>query len=283
MKLETIAAPMVNLALTEDLGSGDVTTEGIVPEGTMATGKIYAREDGVLAGLDVARIAFACADPSVDFTPVLNDGAVLKPDAEICAVAGPATGILAAERVALNFLQRLSGVASATRRFVEAVSGTDTTILDTRKTTPGLRILEKYAVSVGGGGNHRFGLFDMYLIKDNHLKVASGIREAVRRVKERKTDLPIEVEVTTINEVREACDAGVNRIMLDNMSIEDTKASCEIVKAIPEGAGRPEIESSGGINLDNVRDVAMCGVDFISVGGITHSAPAIDMSLELDA
>ena len=283
MKLERIAEPMVRLALTEDFGSGDITTEAIVPADATATGTIVARAEGILAGLAVGRLAFAAADPSVVHKALLKDGAALRPGEAICKVSGPARGILAAERVALNFMQRLSGVATATRRFVEAVKGTGVTILDTRKTTPGLRVLEKYAVSVGGGGNHRFGLFDMYLIKDNHLKIAPGIGEAVAMVRGSESGLPVEVEVTTLEELAEACAAGVDRVMLDNMSLDEVRRACEIVKNIPEGRGRPKVEVSGGVTLKGVRDLALCGVDYISVGAITHSATAVDMSLELEA
>lgn len=284
MKLETIAEPLVNLALTEDLGSGDITTDSVVPEGAQATGKIIAKEEGVLAGCDVAKLAFARTDPSLSFEALLNDGASLKRGLEICKVKGPARGILKAERVALNFLQRLSGVATVTRRFVEAVSGTGVLILDTRKTTPGLRVLEKYAVAVGGGHNHRFGLFDMYLVKGNHLGLAGGIGEAVRIIRHSGLDLPVEVEVRTIEELEEACAAGADRVMLDNMSVEDIKRACEIVK----GAGskspkkKPQLEVSGSIDLGNVRDFAIKGIDYISVGGITHSAAALDMNLVME-
>ncbi len=282
MKLERIAEPMVRLALTEDIGAGDVTTEGLVPEDATAAGAIIARAEGVLAGLEVARIAFLTAAPSIAFQPVLKDRAAVKPGVEICKISGPARGILTAERVALNFLQRLSGIATATRRFVDAVKGTGAVILDTRKTTPGLRVLEKYAVSVGGGGNHRFGLFDMILIKDNHLKIAGGIREAVARARRAKSDLMVEVEVRSVSELKEACAAGVDRVMLDNMPLDQVRAACEIVRRIPEAEGRPKIEASGGVTLKSVRDLALCGVDYISVGALTHSAPALDMSLELE-
>jgi nicotinate-nucleotide pyrophosphorylase (carboxylating) len=281
MKLETIAGPMVSLALTEDLGSGDITTEAIVPEDATVCGTIYAREKGVLAGVDVAGIAFAAVDQSIIFEPVLKDGSPVQPDDVICRISGPARGILMAERVALNFLQRLSGIASATRLFVECVSGTNATILDTRKTTPGLRILEKYAVSVGGGGNHRFGLFDMFLIKDNHLKIVPGIGEAVKRVRASNPEIPVEVEVTTIDELKEACVSGADRVMLDNMSLDEVKEACGIVRRGSMGQ-RPKIEVSGGVKLDTVREFALCGVDFISVGALTHSSPALDMSLELE-
>jgi nicotinate-nucleotide pyrophosphorylase (carboxylating) len=282
MKLERIAGPMVKLALTEDIGAGDVTTEGVVPEDATAAGAVIARATGVLAGLDVARIAFATIAPSIAFEPLLKDGAAVKPGVEICKIRGPARGILTAERVALNFLQRLSGIATVTRRYVDAVKGTGAVILDTRKTTPGLRVLEKYAVSVGGGGNHRFGLFDMYLIKDNHLKIAGGVREAVSRARSAKSDLAVEVEVTTIEELKEACAAGVDRVMLDNMPLDLVKTACEIVKGLPEAEGRPKVEVSGGVTLESVRDLALCGVDYISVGALTHSAPGLDMSLELE-
>lgn len=285
MKLETIAAPMVNLALTEDLGSGDITTDSVVAGEAEATGRIFARGEGVLAGCAVARLVFVQAEPSLAFEALVKDGTSLKPGLEICKVTGPARGILRSERVALNFLQRLSGVATMTRRFVEAVSGTGVLILDTRKTTPGLRVLEKYAVSVGGGRNHRFGLFDMYLVKGNHLRLVKDIGEAVRRIRGPGVNLPIEVEVRTFQEVEEACAAGVDRIMLDNMSPEDVKKACEIVEKTFGGASgkRPELEVSGGVNLDNVRDFALSGVDYISVGEITHSAPAVDMNLVLEA
>lgn len=284
MKLETIAAPLVNLALTEDLGSGDITTDSVVPEGVEGTGRIVAKGDGVLAGCDVARLSFTLVDSSLAFKAVLNDGASLKPGLEVCVVKGPARGILKAERVALNFLQRLSGVATMTRRFVEAVSGTGVAVLDTRKTTPGLRVLEKYAVAVGGGSNHRFGLFDMYLVKDNHIRLAGGIREAIRRIKRNGLDLPVEVEVRTLEELEEACQAGADRVMLDNMSVEDVEEACEIVKsARGKTAGRKiEVEISGGVDLSNVRSYAIKGVDYISVGAITHSAPALDMNLVLE-
>lgn len=281
MKLETIAGPMISLALTEDLGSGDVTTEAIVPEDCTVRGAIHARGEGVLAGVDVARLTFTTAEPTIVFETAIKDGQTVKPGDEICRIAGQARGILAAERVALNFLQRLSGVASATRRFVDAVSGTHTTILDTRKTTPGLRILEKYAVSVGGGGNHRFGLFDMFLIKDNHLKIAPGIGEAVKLAREANSDIPIEVEVTTIEELKEACASGADRVMLDNMPLDKVRESCRIVKRFPVGQ-RPKIEASGGVTLETVREIALCGVDYISIGAITHSALSLDMSLELE-
>jgi nicotinate-nucleotide pyrophosphorylase (carboxylating) len=282
MKLERIAGPMVKLALTEDIGSGDVTTDSVVPEDATAAAAIVARAEGVLAGLDVARIAFVTVEPSIVFEPGLKDRAAVKPGVEICRMRGPARGILTSERVALNFLQRLSGIATMTRRFVDAVKGTGAVILDTRKTTPGLRVLEKYAVSVGGGGNHRFGLFDMYLIKDNHLKIAGGVREAVGRARSAKSDLLVEVEVTTIEELKEACAAGVDRVMLDNMTLDQVRAACEIVKRLPEAEGRPKVEVSGGVTLTNARDLALCGVDYISVGALTHSAPGLDMSLELE-
>ncbi len=283
MKIERIAQPMVNLALTEDWGSGDVTTERVVPGGVSAKGTIFARKEGVLAGLEVARLTFTTAEPSLRFKPLGRDGDSLRPGDAICAIDGSARGMLMAERVALNFLQRLSGVATATRRFVEAVKGTGAIILDTRKTTPGLRILEKYAVSVGGGGNHRFGLFDMYLIKDNHLKLAGGIVDAVSRCRAAGDDLPVEVEVSNLEQLKEACASGADRVMLDNMSEREVRRACEVVRGIADPAGRPKVEVSGGITLDNVREMALCGVDYISIGAITHSAPAIDMSLELEA
>jgi nicotinate-nucleotide pyrophosphorylase (carboxylating) len=284
MKLETIAEPLVNLALTEDLGSGDITTDSVVPEGAQATGRAFAKEDGVLAGRDVARLAFAQTDPSLVFEAHVRDGASLKSGLEIFTVKGSARGILKAERVALNFLQRLSGVATATRRFVEAVSGTGVVILDTRKTTPGLRVLEKYAVAVGGGRNHRFGLFDMYLVKDNHLRIVGGIGEAISRIRKKGLDLPVEVEVRTLKELEEACEDGADRVMLDNMSVEDVKRACEIVQsARAKSSGKkPELEISGGVDLSNVRSLAIKGVDYISVGAITHSAPALDINLVIE-
>jgi nicotinate-nucleotide pyrophosphorylase (carboxylating) len=267
---------VVRSALAEDLGSGDYTTQWVIPPGAVGSGSFVAKEHGILAGVPVLATVFALLDPECSLTAYLQDGAELHPGQEFARVCGPIRALLAGERTALNFLQRLSGIATLTRRYVEAVAGTKAVILDTRKTTPGLRFLEKWAVRVGGGQNHRFGLFDMILIKDNHIAAAGGIRQAVEAVRQRNDrGLLIEVEVTNRQELEEALALGVDRILLDNMSVS------EIAEAVRLVAGRVPLEASGGVTLGNVRQIAETGVDFISVGALTHSAPALDMSMEL--
>lgn len=267
-------------ALAEDIGSGDRTTLWTVPESTAVTARIVAKASGVIAGLEIAREAFRQVDHDVRFESQVADGDAIEPGAVLISLEGPARGILTAERVALNFLQQLSGVASVTREYVRKVEGTGARILDTRKTTPLLRALEREAVRAGGGTNHRFGLFDMVLIKENHIRSAGGITEAVAAVRRRNdAGLRVEIETTSLEEVREALAAGVDRIMLDNMSVETMREALEII----QGADRSiETEASGGVNLETVRAIAETGVDFISVGALTHSAPALDLSLLVD-
>lgn len=267
---------IVAAALKEDLGKGDITSAAIVPESMRGLALIFAQEEGVLAGSEVARIVFEAVDPAVEFTVRMRDGERFERGAVVATVMGSSRTCLAGERTALNFLQRLSGIATLTRRFVEAVAGTQAVILDTRKTTPGMRILEKYAVRVGGGANHRQGLFDMILIKDNHIQLIGSVTQAVQlALAKRGRRMLVEVEVKTINELREALALGVDRIMLDNMNVR------QIAEAVQITAGRVKLEASGGIALDNVAQVAGTGVDYISVGELTHSAPALNLNMKI--
>ncbi|MBW2027795.1 MAG: carboxylating nicotinate-nucleotide diphosphorylase [Deltaproteobacteria bacterium] len=267
---------IVQMALREDIGSGDVTTECTVQPGTKLRGEMFAKERGVVAGVHVAGMAFEVMDPEVRFTPRVRDGDFVGEGAIISEIFGEARSILSAERVALNLLQRMSGIASLTRRFVDAVKLTKAVIIDTRKTVPGLRILDKMAVRMGGGQNHRFGLFDMALIKENHITVAGGITRAVRLVRERDPlKRPVEVEVRTLEELKEALGLRVDRIMLDNMSIEEMR------EAVRMTGGRVPLEASGTVSMENVAEIAETGVDFISVGKLTHSVKALDISLIL--
>jgi nicotinate-nucleotide pyrophosphorylase (carboxylating) len=268
--------PILQVALEEDIGAGDVTTTSILPVDLHLTGKIVTREAGTAAGLEVARLVFRLVDEQIVSRAYLADGDLIMPGQTLAEIRGPGGGILSAERVALNFLQRMSGIATLTRRFVEAVKGSKAVILDTRKTAPGLRILDKLAVQMGGGKNHRFGLYDMVLIKDNHIAAAGGIREAISRVRATiGSGLAIEVEVKSMTELQEALALRPDRIMLDNMRLEDMS------NAVALAAGQVELEASGNVTLDNVADIAATGVDFISVGALTHSAPALDISLEI--
>lgn len=273
---------IVELALAEDLGSGDLTTQLVVSENLKATGVIIAKGEGVLAGLEVTGLVFNKVNINIEFLPRCADGDRVDPGAILAEVIGPARGILAGERVALNFLQRLSGIATLTARFVAAVAGTGVQITDTRKTTPGLRLLEKYAVRVGGGQNHRFGLYDGVLIKENHIAAAGDLTTAVRRAKGFRPNLPVEVEARDLAEVEEAFSAGADRIMLDNMDIEQMEQAVRLIRRWSAHQNRQvKIEASGGITLENVRQVAQTGVDYISIGALTHSAPALDLSLLL--
>ncbi|HID10927.1 MAG TPA: carboxylating nicotinate-nucleotide diphosphorylase [Candidatus Latescibacteria bacterium] len=273
------ALELVRAALREDVGPGDWTTLWTVPPEVRAQGRISAEEEGVVCGLKAAELAFSEVDPQIAFRPELRDGDRVRPGDAIAEVEGPARGMLTAERTALNFLQRLSGIATLTARYVEAVRGTRAKILDTRKTTPGWRLLEKYAVRCGGGENHRMGLYDMVLIKDNHIALAGGIAEAVRMVREnmRAERLKVEVEVRTLKELEEALTSDVERVLLDNMSSEEAKEAVRLVSS----CGEVEVEASGGISLKNVRAYAEAGVDYISVGALTHSAEALDISMDI--
>ncbi len=269
---------LVEMALREDVGEGDWTTLWTVDVGKMGRGDVVAKEPLVVAGSEAARRVFRRVCPELEVTVRAGDGAWVEAGEVVLSVRGPLRGILTGERTALNFLARLSGVATLTRRFVEAVEGTGVKILDTRKTTPGWRLLEKAAVRAGGGWNHRMGLYDMVLVKDNHRTVAGGVGEAVRRVREQNhLGLAVEVEVDTLEELEEALDLGVERVLLDNMSVPLLAEAVRRVKAL--GRDRPLLEASGNVSLETVRAVAETGVDFISVGGLTHSARAVDLSL----
>jgi nicotinate-nucleotide pyrophosphorylase (carboxylating) len=273
--LPAIADP-IDIALAEDLGAGDLTTRAVVPAGARARARIEQRAPGVVAGLRVARAVFERVDPSLSFEALAPEGEWREPGV-LAELGGAAASILAGERVALNFLGRLSGVATLTARYVQAVEGTGTRILDTRKTTPGLRELEKEAVRAGGGVSHRSGLYDAILVKENHAVLAGGVGEATRCALEAAPGgVAVEVECATLDEVEAAAAAGVPRILLDNMTPE------ELRRAVAITAGRAELEASGGITLDTVRAVAETGVDYISVGAVTHSAPALDVSLLLE-
>jgi len=279
-KLQT--EEIIDRALAEDLVKGDVTTDALIPADRRGTGLIVAKKEGILAGINIAKQVFHRVDPELKVEVLLEDGAGVKPGSKVANVSGSIASILAAERVALNFLQRLSGIASETKRYVEAVKGLPVRIMDTRKTTPGLRSLEKHAVKVGGGENHRMNLGDGMLIKDNHLAALRSqglnIKQIVARARQNSPQrLPVEVEVATASEALEAAEAGADIVMLDNMSLEDMR------KAVKSIHGRALIEASGGITLDNVRAVAETGVDFISIGALTHSVTALDISLELEA
>ncbi len=264
-------------ALYEDIGKGDITTESIFNIHHNSRGRIIGKEEGVIAGLEVARLVFNLVDPGVKLINKYFDGEkVTDPPQIIAEVEGPTLGVLQGERVALNFLQRLSGIATTTRKYVEKVKEFPVKITDTRKTTPGLRFLEKYAVLVGGGINHRFGLYDTPMIKDNHIKAAGSIKEAVKRVREKAPfTVKIEVEVNNLNQVEEALAEKVDIIMLDNMTVEEMTEAVKIISK------RSLVEASGGINLKNVREFAASGVDFISVGALTHQINSLDISLEI--
>ena len=265
---------LVRRALAEDVGDGDATTAATVPAGAKARATIVQKAPGVVFGLELCEATFRELDPDVEFEARVDEG-VWREDGEVAVLAGSAAALLTAERTALNLLQRLSGVATATARAVREVEGTRARILDTRKTTPGLRALEKAAVAAGGGTNHRFGLFDAILIKENHAAMAGGVGAAVRAAREARPDLPLEVECRDEAEVREALDAGAPRLLLDNMGPAELRATVELV------AGGAELEASGGITMANLREIAETGVDFISLGALTHSAPALDLSLLL--
>ena len=266
----------IRRCLEEDIGYGDLTTESIVPSDRQALGRITAKESGRIAGVDVARLAFQLLDSSVEIIVDAPDGTDVNPGDGVLRLTGPASAVLSGERVALNFLQRLSGIASATALAVKAVAPYGTRIVDTRKTTPGLRPLEKYAVRVGGGLNHRMGLDDAVLIKDNHIAVAGSITEAVRRVRERVGHMvKIEVETESLDQVDEALAAGVDIIMLDNMDLQTMR------EAVTRINKRALVEASGNMRLERLPEVAATGVDIISMGWLTHSAPALDLSLKL--
>jgi nicotinate-nucleotide pyrophosphorylase (carboxylating) len=271
---------IVDRTLAEDLGWGDVTTEAIVPAELTGKAFMVAKARGMLAGIEVARLVFCRVDPSVQFDIIIPEGSGIQPGDLIAKLEGKVASILKGERTALNFLQRLSGIATETSRYVEAIKGLDSRIVDTRKTTPGMRVLEKYAVRVGGGHNHRLHLGDGVLIKDNHLAALRSqglaMKDIISRARERAPfNLKVEVEVRTAQEAVEAVEAGADIVMLDNMGLEEMRQAVQLVK------GRALLEASGGITLDNVRRVAETGVDLISIGALTHSTRSLDISLEM--
>lgn len=274
----TTASNLIENALAEDLGDrGDVTSRATIPAGTRIRGRITAKAEGVIAGLPLVAAVYQQIAPTIQVQLCVQDGDAVRPGTVICEVEGAGESILTGERVALNFLQHLSGIATLTHQFVGALKGAKTVILDTRKTTPGWRSLEKYAVRMGGGQNHRFGLYDMVMVKDNHIDGAGGITAAVQAIRKlpEAHGLAIEVEVKNLDELREAVELGVDRILLDNMSNDEMRAAVEWT------AGRVPLEASGNMSLERVAEVAATGVDFISVGALTHSAPALDLSMRI--
>lgn len=274
--IDHLTRELVAVALAEDIGPGDITSRLTIPETATATGRFLAKQDGVLCGLDVCAECFRQVDEACLLQMLAEEGVGFCAGDVLAVVNGPARSVLSAERVALNFLQRLCGVATLTRRFVDAVAGTQARVVDTRKTTPCLRALQKRAVRAGGGSNHRFALYDGILLKDNHIAVAGGVRPAVEAaVAGRPHPLKVEVEVTTLEELGEAIDAGADVVLLDNMSPEQLR------EAVRVAGGRVITEASGGVTIETVAAIAATGVDYISAGALTHSAPAIDISLEV--
>jgi nicotinate-nucleotide pyrophosphorylase (carboxylating) len=266
---------IIEAALKEDIPDGDITSESLIPPESVSRAVFLAKEDGILAGIEVAARVFWKIDPHVVFEKEAEDGEVIEAGSTLARIEGPSISLLKSERTALNFLQRMSGIATLTQRFVNALEGTGTKILDTRKTTPSLRALEKYAVKMGGGTNHRFSLSDMVMIKDNHLKIVGNIQEAVKRARARLgPDKKIEVETTTLEQVKDAVHAGADMIMLDNMSPEKMREVVEWVN------GRVPLEASGNVRLSTLKEIAASGVNFISVGGLTHSYRSLDISME---
>ncbi|MGE0016759.1 MAG: carboxylating nicotinate-nucleotide diphosphorylase [Bacteroides sp.] len=270
---------LIDLAFAEDIGDGDHTTLSCIPDTAMGKSKLLIKEAGVLAGIEIAKEIFHRFDPEMKVEVFINDGTEVKPGDVAMIVEGRVQSLLQTERLMLNVMQRMSGIATMTRRYVKQLEGTKTRVLDTRKTTPGMRMLEKAAVKIGGGVNHRIGLFDMILLKDNHVDFAGGIDKAIQRAqnycKEKGKDLKIEIEVRNFDELNQVLAiGGVDRIMLDNFTPENTRKAVELI------AGKYETESSGGITFDTLRDYALCGVDFISVGALTHSVKGLDMSFK---
>lgn len=270
---------LIDLAFAEDIGDGDHTTLCCIPDDAIGKSHLLIKEEGILAGVEVAKRVFAQFDPTLEVEVMLGDGSKVNKGDIAMIVTGKVRSLLQTERLMLNIMQRMSGIATITNKYVRQLEGTNTRVLDTRKTTPGMRMLEKQAVKIGGGVNHRIGLFDMILLKDNHVDFAGGVINAINRcheyLKEKSLDLKIEIEVRDFDEIRQVMECGgVDRIMLDNFSVEDTK------KAVGMIAGKYEIESSGGITIDTIRDYAECGVDYVSVGALTHSVKGLDMSFK---
>ena len=294
--------PLLTAALKEDVGSRDITSSALIPKGQLAKAEIVIRQEGVIAGLQIAEWVFGVTDSRIKFQPTVKDGQKVYPDKAVAFLEGPARGILAGERVALNFLARLSGIATLTRAFVDKARGTSAKILETRKTTPGLRLLEKYAVRVGGGVNHRMGLYDGILIKENHLRLitpspfpsppqggegrvrGSAIEKAVALARAAgQKNVPIEVEVTNLQEFRQALAAKADLILLDNMKLPEIQEAVRLCRAVArsKSGAKSLLEVSGGVTLDSVRQIALTGVDRISIGALTHSAPALNVALEV--
>ena len=279
LKVEELVDRLIDLSFAEDIGDGDHTTLCCIPEDAMGKSKLLIKEDGILAGVEIAKEVFHRFDPTMQVEVLMGDGTKVKKGDVAMIVTGKVRSLLQTERLMLNIMQRMSGIATMTAKYVERLEGTHTRVLDTRKTTPGMRMLEKQAVKIGGGCNHRIGLFDMILLKDNHVDFAGGIANAINRcheyLKQKGLDLKIEIEVRNFDELKQAMDCGgIDRIMLDNFSVADTKKAVEIV------GGKYETESSGCITFDTLRDYAECGVDFISVGALTHSVKGLDMSFK---
>lgn len=279
LSVDELEERLIDLSFAEDIGDGDHTTLCCIPEDAMGKSHLLIKEDGILAGVEVAKKVFHRFDPTMEVEVLINDGAKVKKGDIAMIVTGKVRSLLQTERLMLNIMQRMSGIATMTNKYVERLKGTKTHVLDTRKTTPGMRMLEKQAVKIGGGVNHRIGLFDMILLKDNHVDFAGGISNAINRcheyLKAKGLDLKIEIEVRNFDELRQVMECGgVDRIMLDNFSTTDTKKAVDII------AGKYETESSGGITFDTIRDYAECGVDFISVGALTHSVKGLDMSFK---
>lgn len=278
--MEAYYKEIIRRALDEDIQAGDVTTQAIIPESVFARGKFLVKGNGIIAGLNVAKSVFEMVDIEIGFKVLIPDGGKVKVGDIVAEVEGKASSILTAERTALNFLQRMSGIATLTNTFVEKIKHTKAKVLDTRKTVPGLRLLDKEAVKLGGGKNHRIGLFDMFLIKDNHIEIAGSITNAVEACrnfqKKKNLNLKIEVETKNLEEVKEAIACRVDIIMLDNFNTDLTRKAVELIN------GKCLVEASGNINIDNVKEVAETGVDYISVGALTHSVKALDISLEVE-
>ena len=279
LSVEELEDRLIDLSFAEDIGDGDHTTLCCIPDTAMGKSRLLIKEDGILAGIEVAKRVFARFDPSLQVEVLIEDGAKVKKGDVAMIVSGKVRSLLQTERLMLNIMQRMSGIATMTHRYVERLEGTHTHVLDTRKTTPGMRMLEKQAVKIGGGVNHRIGLFDMILLKDNHVDFAGGIANAIHRcheyLEEKGLKLKIEIEVRNFDELQQVLDCGgVDRIMLDNFSVENTKKAVDII------GGRYETESSGGITIDTIRDYAEQGVDYVSVGALTHSVKGLDMSFK---
>ncbi len=279
LTVDELTDRLIDLSFAEDIGDGDHTTLCCIPEDAMGKSRLLIKEDGILAGVEVAKMVFHRFDPTMEVEVFINDGERVKKGDVAMVVTGKIQSLLQTERLMLNIMQRMSGIATMTDKYVQRLAGTKTRVLDTRKTTPGMRMLEKQAVKIGGGCNHRIGLFDMILLKDNHVDFSGGISNAIDRchkyLKEKGLDLKIEIEVRNFDELNQVLEhGGVNRIMLDNFTPADTKKAVELI------AGRYETESSGGITIDTMRDYAECGVDFISIGALTHSVKGLDMSFK---